>query len=66
MKCNACGYEFEKEWVREKKNVVTTKGDEEFLKIEGMFMTKGSDYYETLHQVSLYACPKCNVVSLQE
>lgn len=64
MKCNACGYEFEEEWVKEKKTVMKVKGDEKFLKIEGMFMT--SDYYETLHQVSLYACPKCNVVSLQE
>lgn len=55
MKC-VCGYTYKiKHGETRKDPDVKLAGDEDFIEIEGTFLTSGRDVY-------LYACPKCGTI----
>ena len=76
MKCRACGYEHEIDYIKPAKN----KGDDEFIPIyfgvspetEGKIVTRAcveSDAYyhrSGFKKMCLVACPKCGTTRLEE
>lgn len=67
MKCAVCNYEYEEEYVNEngRKFYKPTIGDDEFIKINGSFTIEG-DWYGTIQEVNMYACPKCGTVRMEK
>lgn len=70
MKC-ICGYYHLEDWKIENEDIVfqdelrKNNGTEKFKEIYGTFLIKGSDYYETKHEISIYACPKCGTLKIE-
>lgn len=67
MKCLVCEYEFEQSFDPDKSwDVFTTKGDREFIQIEGSFhVMVGECYdYKRIEAIRLYACPECGTVKI--
>lgn len=69
MKC-VCGYEYEDKWNPAGRNYDILKGDEEFIRVEGSFTISRNDWcHDWCHRtvaVSLYACPKCGTIRMEE
>ena len=68
MECKNCGYKQGYMWVEkedgtEKYEEVNPLNDK-FKRIEGSFFAENESSYGGSHEVSLYGCPKCNVVIL--
>ena len=66
MKCAVCNYVKEAEWENEDMQKI---GDEYFIKVRGNFtIQKDRDYGygSDIKEVSLYACPKCGTVRMEE
>ena len=65
MKC-VCGYEYEYEYDDETHERKATIGDEPYIKIIGTFMVENTGYHGGMHEVSLYACPKCQTIRMED
>ncbi len=70
MKCQACGYEYEKDWVNG--NFTVTNGDDKFIgislsnDIQVKNDTRENQYTYEYPTLKLYACPKCGTVKIDK
>lgn len=64
MKC-VCGYEHQTKWNQELEFGETVVGDKPFEEIRGNFTRIARDTYSRhIVDVTLYACPKCGTIRM--
>ena len=61
--CKSCGYAYAEEY-NDGGYYEAVVGDTEFIEL-GLTTRKGDDYFETVSEVRLYACPKCGTVHIE-
>jgi hypothetical protein len=66
MICKACGYEHETEY--QDRKLVTIKGKNPFIQINGHFTYEVDSNYGGTHlaETSIYACPECFTLRMKE
>ena len=68
MKCYACNYEYEEEWIKKDDKGYTTKiikGDVKFIQTDTniVYEDEGS-YYNRIEKKSIIICPKCGTLKV--
>ncbi len=61
--CKACGYAYAEKYNNDGYYEAVI-GDEQFIEL-GLTTKKGNDYFETVREERLYACPKCGTVHIE-
>lgn len=62
--CATCKYEYIRAYDYDTQELDTSKGDEEFVLIQGHFTIE--NHHNEIQKVSLYACPKCGTVQMKQ
>ena len=67
MLCKAGGYEYEEKWDAEKRRFLRDVGDRQFIVVKGSFhVEREGNWGSHIDEVTVYACPKCGPLKLNE